>query len=196
MLGTAKCESRRVPKRLPLILPADDAFDEARFAFNGMIDLRPAAIARPRSEDEVLASLSYAVDADLGIAVRGGGHSVAGHSCCEGGLIVDLREMRGVEVDSQARRARAAGGTTWREFDPACLEHGLAMPGGTFDTTGIAGLTLGGGIGYLIGAYALTLDNLVSVRIATLDGEMSPRAPRTRRSCSGRSAAAGATLAW
>jgi len=161
-----------VPQRLPLILPADEAFDEARFAFNGMIDRRPAAIARPRSEEEVLAALAYAVDADLGIAVRGGGHSVAGHSCCDGGLLVDLRAMRRVEVDSQARRARAAGGTTWREFDPACLEHGLAMPGGTFDTTGIAGLTLGGGIGYLIGAYGLTLDNLVSARMATLDGEI------------------------
>lgn len=161
-----------MPQRLSLILPADKAFDDARFAFNGMIDRRPTAIARPRSEEEVLAALAYAVDADLGIAVRGGGHSVAGHSCCDGGLLVDLGAMRRVEIDPEARRARAAGGTTWREFDPACLEHGLAMPGGTFDTTGIAGLTLGGGIGYLIGAHGLTLDNLVSVRMATLDGDI------------------------
>jgi FAD/FMN-containing dehydrogenase len=161
-----------VPDGLPLILPADEAFDGARFGFNGMIDRRPTAIARPRSEEEVLAALAYAVDADLAIAVRGGGHSVAGHSCCDGGLLVDLRAMRTIEVDTQARRVRAQGGTTWREFDPACQAHGLAMPGGTFDTTGIAGLTLGGGIGYLIGAHGLTLDNLVSARVATLDGEV------------------------
>ena len=120
----------------------------------------------------MLDALASAVDADLSIAVRGGGHSVAGHSSCEGGLLVDLREMRSVEVDPRARRARAEGGATWRDFDPACLEHGLAMPGGTFDTTGIAGLTLGGGIGYLIGAYGLTLDNLVSARVATLGGKI------------------------
>ena len=137
-----------------------------------MIDRRPAAIARPTSEDEVLSALAYAADEDLPVAIRGGGHSVAGHSCCEGGLVVDLRALRHVTVDPTARRVRAGGGTTWRKFDPACLEHGLGMPGGTFDTTGIAGLTLGGGIGYLIGAYGLTLDNLVSARVATLDGRV------------------------
>lgn len=112
------------------------------------------------------------MEEDLPVAIRGGGHSVAGHSCCEGGLVVDLRALRHVTVDPVERRVRAGGGTTWREFDPACLEHGLGMPGGTFDTTGIAGLTLGGGIGYLIGAYGLTLDNLVAARVAMLDGRI------------------------
>jgi len=109
---------------------------------------------------------------DLPVAVRGGGHSVAGHCIGEGGLVVDLRLLRGVTVDPDARTATCGGGSLWEDLDPACLRHGLATPGGTFGDTGVGGLTLGGGIGHLIGLHGLTLDNLVGATVVTAEGEV------------------------
>jgi FAD/FMN-containing dehydrogenase len=158
--------------RGPVIGPDDAAYDPARITFNGMIDRRPALIARPLDVDDVVAAVSYAVDEDLPIAVRGGGHSVAGHCVGEGGVVVDLRLMHDVVVDPEARLATCGGGALWEDLDPPCLRHGLATPGGTFGDTGVAGLTLGGGIGHLIGLHGLTLDNLVAVTVVTADGRV------------------------
>jgi FAD/FMN-containing dehydrogenase len=155
-----------------VIGPDDAAYDPARITFNGMIDRRPALIARPLDAHDVVAAVSYAVDEDLPIAVRGGGHSVAGHCIGDGGVVVDLRLMHDVVVDPDARVATCGGGALWEDLDPPCLRHGLATPGGTFGDTGVAGLTLGGGIGHLIGLHGLTLDNLVAATVVTAEGEV------------------------
>jgi FAD/FMN-containing dehydrogenase len=158
--------------RGPVIGPGDAGYDPARITFNGMIDRRPALIARPLDVADVVAAVAYAVEADLPIAVRGGGHSVAGHCIGDGGIVVDLRLMRSASVDPDARLATCGGGALWEDLDPPCLRHGLATPGGTFGDTGVAGLTLGGGIGHLIGLHGLTLDNLVSVTVVTAAGDV------------------------
>ena len=155
-----------------VIGPDDAGYDPARITFNGMIDRRPALIARPLDVDDVVAAVGYAVAAELPIAVRGGGHSVAGHCIGEGGVVVDLRLMHDVVVDPDARIATCGGGALWEDLDPPCLRHGLATPGGTFGDTGVAGLTLGGGIGHLIGLHGLTLDNLLAATVVTAEGEV------------------------
>jgi FAD/FMN-containing dehydrogenase len=155
-----------------IISPDDAAYDAARITFNGMIDRRPALIARPLDVDDVVAAVAYAVDEDLPIAVRGGGHSVAGHCIGDGGVVVDLRLMHDVSVDPDARLATCGGGALWEDLDPPCLRHGLATPGGTFGDTGVAGLTLGGGIGHLIGLHGLTLDNLIEATVVTAAGDV------------------------
>src|SRR5438093_1611373 len=137
-----------------------------------MIDRRPAVIARPLDTDDVVAAVAYAVEEDLPIAVRGGGHSVAGHCIGDGAVVVDLRLMRTVVVDPDARAATCRGGSLWEDLDPPCLRHGLATPGGTFGDTGVAGLTLGGGIGHLSPAYGLSLDNLLAAMVVTAEGSV------------------------
>src|SRR2546421_1410798 len=158
--------------RGPVLTPDDDGYDAARVTFNGVIDRRPALVVRPLDIDDVVSAVRFAVDADLPIAVRGGGHSVAGHCVGEDSLVVDLRLMRGVLVDPDSRTATCGGGAVWEDLDPPCQRHGLATPGGTFGDTGVAGLTLGGGIGHLIGLHGLTLDNLLAATIVTADGEV------------------------
>jgi FAD/FMN-containing dehydrogenase len=158
--------------RGPVIGPDDAGYDPARITFNGMIDRRPALIARPLDVADVVAAVTYAVEADLPIAVRGGGHSVAGHCIGDGGVVVDLRLMRYASVDPDARLVTCGGGALWEDLDPPCLRHGLATPGGTFGDTGVAGLTLGGGIGHLIGLHGLTLDNLVSATLVSAAGDV------------------------
>src|SRR5688572_6242677 len=145
-------------------------YDRARATFNALVDRRPVAIARCHSSDDVAMILAVAQEHDLPVAVRGGGHNVAGHAVCDGGLVVDLSELADVDVDPGVRVARAGGGATWRQFDAVCQAHGLAAPGGTFGTTGVAGLTLGGGIGFLIGRHGLACDNLIAAEVVTLDG--------------------------
>src|SRR3954466_12299955 len=137
-----------------------------------MIDRRPEVLTRPLDVDDVVSAVAYAVDAGLPIAVRGGGHSVAGHCIGDGSLVVDLRLMREVHVDPEAMTATCSGGTLWQDLDPPCLRHGLATPGGTFGDTGVAGLTLGGGLGHLVGLHGLTLDNLIGARIVTAAGDV------------------------
>src|SRR5438445_4649624 len=130
-----------------VIVPDDDAYEAARITFNGMLDRRPEVVTRPLDVDDVVAAVSFAVESGLPIAVRGGGHGVAGHCVGDGSLVVDLRLMRDVTVDVDARTATCGGGVLWEDLDPACQRHGLATPGGTFGATGVAGLTLGGGLG-------------------------------------------------
>jgi len=159
--------------RGPVITPEDGpAFDAARATFNGMLDKRPAVIACPLDVKDVVAAVSFATSADLPIAVRGGGHGVAGHCAGDGSLVVDLRLMRDVTVDPEARVATCGGGALWEDVDPPCQRHGLATPGGTFGDTGVAGLTLGGGIGHLMGPHGLTLDNLLAAEVVTADGNV------------------------
>ena len=158
--------------RGPVIAVDDAGYDPARLTFNGMIDRRPELIARPLDVDDVIAAVTFAADADLPIAVRGGGHSVAGHCIGDGGLVVDLRLMRSVTVDPDGHVATCGGGALWEDLDPPCQRHGLATPGGTFGDTGVGGLTLGGGIGHLIGLHGLTLDNLLAATVVTASGEV------------------------
>ena len=146
------------------------SYDAARTTFNALVDRRPVAIMRCRSTADVVVALGVAAEHGLPVAVRGGGHNVAGHAVCDGGLVIELSRLDAVEVDPEARIARAGGGATWRAFDAATAAHGLAAPGGTFGTTGVGGLTLGGGIGFLIGRHGLSCDNLVGAEIVTVDG--------------------------
>src|SRR5262245_15367243 len=153
-------------------MPADAGFDEARGTFNGMLDKHPAVIVQCRSTADVVAAVGAARAAGLPIAVRGGGHSVAGHCVADDALVVDLRHMRAVHVDPARRMARAEGGAQWLDIDTATTAHGLATTGGTFVDTGIAGLTLTGGIGYLMGTGGFTCDTLVGAEVVTADGEV------------------------
>ena len=154
-----------------VILPADAHYEVARKVFNGMIDRRPAIIARCEGVDDVKRAIRFGRDADLLVAVRGGGHGVAGYATCDGGLVIDLSGMKGIRVDPTGKTVRADSGLTWGEFDEATQAHGLATTGGEVSTTGIAGLTLGGGIGWLLRKYGLVCDNLISVDLVTADGE-------------------------
>ncbi|WP_123533376.1 FAD-binding oxidoreductase [Halosimplex salinum] len=150
---------------------ADVDYDDARAVWNGMIDKRPALIARCRSVGDVVSAVDFARENDLLVAVRGGGHNVAGTAVCDDGLVIDLSEMRGVWVDLDARTARVQAGATWADVDHETQVFGLATPGGVVSETGVAGLTLGGGIGHLRCKYGLTCDNLASVNLVTADGE-------------------------
>ncbi|HET9756374.1 MAG TPA: FAD-binding oxidoreductase [Candidatus Limnocylindrales bacterium] len=153
-----------------LLLPGDDGYEIARRVFNGMIDKRPAAIARVRGTSDVIAAIAYARDRGLPVGVRGGGHNVAGHGTCDDGLLIDFSMMRGARVDLASQTVRADPGCNWIDFDTETSAHGLATTGGTVGSTGIAGLTLGGGLGFLMGSYGLTCDNLVSADVVTADG--------------------------
>jgi FAD/FMN-containing dehydrogenase len=158
--------------RGPVIAPDDSGYDAARTTFNGLLDRRPEVIVRPLDVDDVVSAVCFAREEDLPIAVRGGGHSVAGHCVGDGSLVVDLRLIREVAVDPESRTATCGGGSLWEDLDPPCQRHGLATPGGTFGDTGVGGLTLGGGIGHLIGLHGLTLDNLLVATVVTADGNV------------------------
>jgi len=155
-----------------LVLPGDDAYDEARAVWNAAIDRRPAAIARCADATDVARAVEFARAHELRIAVRGGGHSFAGKSTCDGGLVIDCSPMKGVEIDSQRRVARAGGGCTLADFDAATQRLGFATTLGTVAPTGIAGLTLGGGLGWLMGRFGLACDNLVAAEVVTADGRI------------------------
>lgn len=155
-----------------LLAPGDDGYEDARRIHNGMIDKRPALIARCRTTADVVAAVNIGREAGVEISVRGGGHNVAGKAVSDGGLMVDLATMKAVDVDPEARTVTAEGGVNWGEFNNATFPHGLATTGGTVSTTGIAGLTLGGGVGWLMGRYGLTCDNLVAVELVTASGEV------------------------
>ena len=152
--------------------PGDADYDTARSLWNGGIDRRPALIARCSTADDVATALRFARAQGLEVAVRGGGHSFAGFSSCNGGLMIDLSGMRTVRVDPAARRAVAAGGATWADFDAATQESNLATPGGFISHTGIAGLTLGGGLGHLTRKAGLSCDNLLGVELVTADSRV------------------------
>ncbi|MFE6943820.1 FAD-binding oxidoreductase [Streptomyces chartreusis] len=151
--------------------PSDAGYDEARTVFNAMIDRRPAVIAQCVDENDVVRAVRFGRDLDLNIAVRGGGHSVAGTAVNDGGLVVDLRHMRAVSVDPAAEAVRVAGGATMSDLDRACQPHALATTGGRASTTGVGGFVLGGGSGWLDRWCGLAVDNLVGVELVTADGE-------------------------
>jgi FAD/FMN-containing dehydrogenase len=155
-----------------IITPRDDGYDEARRLWNAIHDRRPAAIVRPTIAAEVATAIRFGRDHDLEIAVRSGGHSAAGHSSCDGGLVVDMSAMRGVTVDPERRTARTNGGALLGELDVAAQDHGLVCPVGVIGHTGVAGLTLGGGIGRLQRQFGLTIDNLLAVELVTADGRV------------------------
>lgn len=155
-----------------VIVESDADYEDARQVHNGMIDKRPAVIVRAANAGDVMATVNYARDNGHDLSVRGGGHSGPGFGTNDGGVVLDLSRMRGVRVDHNAKTARAEGGTTWGDFNSATHAFGLATTGGVISTTGIAGLTLGGGIGYLSRGHGLSLDNLISADIVTADGKM------------------------
>ena len=152
--------------------PADADYERHRRVWNGLVDRFPAAIAHCATHTDVITALSFARDHGLPVAVRGGGHSVAGHSTCDGGIVVDLSPMKEIVVDPDQRTAKAGGGVTWGELDAATQRYGLATPGGVFSRTGIAGLTLGGGYGWLSSAFGLACDNLLAAEVVTADGRV------------------------
>ena len=155
-----------------LIWPGDDEYDTARAVWNAAIDRRPALIARPDATADVLTVVRFARECGMEISIRGGGHSAAGHAVADGALMLDLSAMKAIEVDPAARTAVAGPGLVWRELDAATQEFGLATTGGVVGSTGIAGLTLGGGIGYLDRLAGLTCDNLLAAELVTADGEV------------------------
>jgi len=155
-----------------LLRPGDDEYDQARRVHNGLVDKRPALIARCRGTADIVEAVHLARALGLPAAVRGGGHGVAGRATVDGGLMIDLSPMKGINVDPTTREARAQGGVTWAEYDRETQAHGLASTGGVVSSTGIAGLTLGGGVGWLLGRYGLAIDNLVAVQLVTADGRI------------------------
>ena len=155
-----------------VLTPTDDGYDEARRVHNGLIDRRPAVIVRCQGASDVAAAVRFARDSGLDISVRGGGHNVAGRCVADDAVMIDLSEMRGIAVDADARTLRAEGGCTWAELNGAAAEHGLAVTGGAISTTGIAGLTLGGGLGWLMAKHGLAADNLLACELVTADGEI------------------------
>jgi FAD/FMN-containing dehydrogenase len=160
-----------------VVRDGDQGWHDARSTFNATIDRHPVCIVSCATTADVVLGVRAARDARLPIAVRGGGHSVAGHGVADGALVVSLDRMRSVEVDPVARIARVGGGALWEDVDPATQAHGLAVPGGTFGDTGVGGLTLGGGLGYLLGIAGLTCDNLLSAEVVTADGEVVTAGP-------------------
>jgi FAD/FMN-containing dehydrogenase len=152
-----------------LLRPDDTAYDEARKVWNGLIDKHPALIARCAGVGDVMDSVNFARENELLVAVRGGGHNVAGNAVCDGGLVIDLSLLKGVRVDPEGRMVRAESGATLGDLDPETQVFGLATPMGVVSETGIAGLTLGGGIGWLRCKYGLSSDNLVSLDVVTAD---------------------------
>ena len=150
--------------------PGDAGFDEARQIHNALIDRRPALIARCRTASDIADAVKFARASGLDITVRGGGHNVAGRAVGDGALMIDLSQMKGIHIDPVAKRARAQGGVIWRELNREAGAHGLAVTGGAISTTGIAGYTLGGGLGWAMSKYGLAADNLTGVELVTADG--------------------------
>jgi FAD/FMN-containing dehydrogenase len=155
-----------------LITASGDGYEEARAVWNGSIDRRPALVACCEGTADVVSALRFAREADLDVAVRGGGHGLPGFGTCDDGVVIDLSPMRGVRVDPSARRAFAGGGATWAAFDRETQLFGLAATGGVVSTTGVGGLTLGGGIGWLTRPFGLSCDHLVGAQVVAADGEV------------------------
>jgi FAD/FMN-containing dehydrogenase len=164
-----------------VITPDDPGYEEARRVYNAMIDRRPRVVVRCTGADDVVAAVNLAREAGLGVAVRGGSHSVPGFGTADDAVVVDLSGMQAVDVDPETRLARAGGGATWGVFNDATHVHGLATTGGIISTTGIGGLTLGGGIGYLSRAFGLSCDNLLSAEVVTADGEVLTASERANQ---------------
>ena len=167
-----RLEQLRTAVRGPLILPGDEAYESARKVYNAMIDKRPSIIVRCTDVADVIAAVNYARTNNMLTAIRGGGHNGGGLGTVNDGLVIDLSLMRGVRVDTARRTVRVAGGSVWGDVDHATYPFGLAVPSGFITTTGVGGLTLGGGIGYLTRRYGLTIDNLLSADVVLADGSV------------------------
>jgi FAD/FMN-containing dehydrogenase len=154
-----------------LLSTGDEKYEEARKVWNGMIDRHPAVIVRCKDEGDIKEAIGFARSNNLEIAVRGGGHNVAGFATCDGGIVIDLSPMKKIDVDTVSKTVRAQAGLTWGEFDKSTQEFGLATTGGLVTTTGVAGFTLGGGFGWLVRKYGMTIDNLISVEMILADGK-------------------------
>jgi FAD/FMN-containing dehydrogenase len=155
------------------VLRAEDAgYDDARAVYNGLIDRRPAMIVRCRTTADVVAALAFARGAGLEVSIRGGGHNVAGRAVTDGGVMIDLAEMKGISIDPEEATARVEGGVIWRELNDAAGEHGLAVTGGVISPTGVAGYTLGGGLGWLMAKHGLAADNLLGIELVTATGDV------------------------
>src|ERR687886_1282130 len=176
-LDEAAVQELRTSLRGALLRPGDDQYETVRQVWNGMIDRKPALIARCAGAADVISAVNFARTHNTLMSVRGGGHGVAGYAVCDGGLMIDLSLMKGIRVDPAGRTARAEPGLTWGEFDRETQAFGLATTGGIVPTTGIAGLTLGGGIGILMRRFGLACDNLLSVDIVTADGQLRTASP-------------------
>ena len=187
----------RATLRGSVVRPGDETYDSVRTVYNRMIDKRPAVIVRCVDVADVIAAVDYGRTNNLLTAIRGGGHNGGGLGTCEGGLVIDLSLMKGVRVDQARRTVRVAGGAVWGEVDHATHPFGLAVPTGFISSTGVGGLTLGGGVGYLTREYGLTIDNLLSADVVLADGSVVTAdeqthpdsvlgAPRRRRQLRGR----------
>jgi FAD/FMN-containing dehydrogenase len=177
LLDETAVEALRAELRGPVIAPGDAEYDQARQVWNGMIDRRPAMIARVAGAADVITCVNFARSHDVVLAVRGGAHNVPGNAVCDGGLVVDFSAMKAIRVDPAQRRARAEPGVKWGEFDREVQAFGLATTSGTFSDTGIAGLTLGGGMGWLGGKFGLVSDNVLSFDVVTADGRLRTVSP-------------------
>ncbi|WP_206792234.1 FAD-binding oxidoreductase [Amycolatopsis sp. MtRt-6] len=174
MTSTAEptLESLRTQLSGAVLTDGDPGYDVARSVWNGEIDRRPAVVVRPAGPADVATALAYAREAGLDVSVRGGGHNYAGAAVVDGGLCLDLSSLQAISVDPESRTARCGGGTTWAQLDAATQEHALAVPGGTISHTGVGGLTLGGGFGWLTAKHGMSCDNLLSAELVTADGEV------------------------
>jgi FAD/FMN-containing dehydrogenase len=171
-MTSIKTEGLAAAVKGQVLRAGDEGYDETRKVWNGRFDRRPSVIVRCREARDVVAAVGFAREQGLELAVKGGGHSNAGHSTVEGGLLIDLSLMKGVAVDVRAETARVEPGVKWREFDSVAQQHGLATTGGTVSSVGVAGFTLGGGSGYLVRKHGMAIDNLLSADVVTADGRV------------------------
>ena len=179
-----------------LLEPGNAGYEEARKVHNGLVDKRPALIAQCADATDVADAIRLTQRLGLEVAIRGGGHNVAGRATIDGGVMIDLALMKQIRIEPKNRRARAQGGVTWGELNRETQRHGLAVTGGVVSSTGIAGLTLGGGLGWLMGKHGLALDNLISIELITAEGRRSGLARTRNPICSGAYAAEAAISAW
>ncbi len=177
VLTEALVEEFQTSLRGPLLQPGDAGCDDARIVWNGMIDRRPALIARCAGVADVIQAVNFARDNHLLVSVRGGGHNITGYAVNDGGIVIDLSQMKSVHVDLAKSTARAEAGLTWGEYNHETQAFGLASTGGVVSTTGISGLSLGGGLGWLMGKHGLTCDTLLSADIVTADGKFLTASP-------------------
>jgi FAD/FMN-containing dehydrogenase len=179
MIPASVIQELKAGFRGELIAPGDPQYDVARTVFNASIDRKPSLIARCAGREDVVRAVNIARKENLLVAVRGTGHNVAGYAVCDGGLVIDLSSMKGIAVDSDARTVRVEGGCTWGEVNDALQPQGLAVTGGFVSVTGVAGLTLGGGLGWLVRKHGLALDNLISAEVVLADGRVVDASARS-----------------
>ena len=177
VLTEALVEEFQTSLRGPLLQPGDAGYDDARIVWNGMIDRRPALIARCAGVADVIQAVNFARDNHLLVSVRGGGHNITGYAVNDGGIVIDLSQMKSVHVDLAKSTARAEAGLTSGEYNHETQAFGLASTGGVVSTTGISGLSLGGGLGWLMGKHGLACDTLLSADIVTADGKFLTASP-------------------